>query len=335
MDVSVGVSPLGGIPLQGPPTGSNPELQGLQEISLTQVLKDHLTNRMNDIRVSTVGSRISKWGEGPIWWQDKLVYVDIEGHALVELELESGSEKVYPMGERIGTVVPRAGGGYLCAGDSGIYSFDPVTGKKNSLAAPEAHKRPDNRFNDGKCDPAGRFWAGTISTAKKTGDANLYMLDRDKQLSLKVPDVTNSNGICWNGAADMMYYIDTPTRQIRAYDYQNSSGDITNARVIIDTEAAGYDSSPDGMTIDAEDKIWVAFCHGACVVRFDPATGEKLRQVDIPAVETTACAFGGPKLDRLFVTTGIKKDADEPDAGKVFVIDGLGVRGVEAFAYQG
>jgi sugar lactone lactonase YvrE len=89
------------------------------------------------------------------------------------------------------------------------------------------------------------------------------------------------------------------------------------------------------MTIDAEDKLWVAFCHGGCVVRFDPKTGEKLEQIDIPAVETTACAFGGPDLDRLFVTTGIKKDADEPDAGKVFVIDGLGVQGVEAFAYKG
>ncbi len=147
--------------------------------------------------------------------------------------------------------------------------------------------------------------------------------------------MTNSNGICWNAAADTMYYIDTPTKQIRAYDYDKATGEIHNARVLIDTEAAGYDSSPDGMTIDEEDKIWVAFCHGGCVVRFDPASAEKIQQVDIPAVETTACAFGGKDLDRLFVTTGIKDGLNEPDAGKVFVVDGLGVRGVHAFPYQG
>jgi len=290
---------------------------------------------MKKITVQTVGSRISQWGEGPIWWQDKLVYVDIEGHALVELDPDSCEETVYDMGERIGTVVPRASGGYLCAGGTGIYTFDPASGKKESLADPEADKRPDNRFNDGKCDPAGRFWAGTISLVKKSGDANLYMLDAEHDLELKIPEVTNSNGICWNAAAHTMYYIDTPTRKIRAYDFDLENGRIAEAGVIVDTEAAGYDSSPDGMTIDAEDKLWVAFCHGGCVVRFDPKTGEKLEQIDIPAVETTACAFGGADLDRLFVTTGIKKDADEPDAGKVFVIDGLGVHGVEATAYTG
>jgi sugar lactone lactonase YvrE len=307
----------------------------MQQISLTQVLKDRLTHRMKNIKVSTVGSRISQWGEGPIWWQDQLIYVDIEGHALIELNPETGAEKTYPMGERIGTVVPRAGGGYLCAGDSGIYTFDPETGEKNNLADPEADKRPENRFNDGKCDPAGRFWGGTISTVKNTGDANLYCLDANHDLKLKISGVTNSNGICWSTQADRMYYIDTPTQQILAYDFDKTTGKISNSQVVVDTAAAGYDSSPDGMTIDAEDKIWVAFCHGGCVVRFDPATGEKLQQVDIPAVETTACAFGGPDLDRLFVTTGIKGDLDEPDAGKVFVIDGLGVKGVKAFAFGG
>lgn len=288
---------------------------------------------MSAITISTIGSRRSKWGEGPIWWRGKLAYVDIEGHALIELDPASGLERVYEIGERVGTVVPRAGGGYICAGDSGIYTFDPGTGAKYVLADPEAEKRPDNRFNDGKCDPAGRFWAGTISLVKHTGKANLYCLNEAGELSLKVPEVTNSNGICWNAAADTMFYIDTPTRQIRAYDFDQATGAISRARIVVDTEAAGYDSSPDGMTIDAEDKLWVAFCHGGCVVRFDPQSGEKVQQVDIPAVETTACAFGGAKLDRLFVTTGIHKSKTEDEAGKVFVIDGLGVKGLPACAY--
>ena len=106
-------------------------------------------------------------GRGPNFWDDHLLYVDIEGHALIRLNPENKEEKVWDIGERIGTVVPRQSGGFICAGDSGIYSFDQVTGVKTNIADPEEEKRPDNRFNDGKCDPCGRFWAGTISTVKR------------------------------------------------------------------------------------------------------------------------------------------------------------------------
>ncbi len=277
-----------------------------------------------------ISKRVSRWGEGPLWWDGALLYVDIEGHSLVKLDPLTGEEQVWDVGERIGTVVPARDGDCLYAGDSGIVRFNPDTGQKTLLADPEAALRPDNRFNDGKCDPAGRFWAGTISLAKKTGTAKLYCLDTDGKLHLKIPEVTNSNGICWSGDARTLYYIDTPTRQIRAYDYDNASGNIANARITIDTDALGFDSSPDGMTIDAGDQLWVAFCHGGCVAQFDPAAGRLLRKIDLPCLETTACAFGGPDLDRLFVTTGIHKTIKEADAGKVFVIDGLDVQGVPA-----
>ncbi len=290
---------------------------------------------MADLSIKTIGERVSTWGEGPVYWEDHLLYVDIEDHKLVRLEPETGDEAIWDMGERIGTVVPRTSGGYLCAGDTGIYTFDPNTGEKNNLADPEPDKRETNRFNDGKCDPAGRFWAGTISLVKNTGDAALYMLDAAGTLSLKVPQVTNSNGICWSLDATKMYYVDTPTKHVRVYPYDNDSGEIGSPEILVDTEAKGYDSSPDGMTIDADGNLWVAFCHGGCVVCFDAQTGEQLRKVDLPCVETTACAFGGPNLDRLFVTTGLHKTLQESEAGRVFVIDGLGVRGVPAFAYDG
>jgi sugar lactone lactonase YvrE len=125
------------------------------------------------------------------------------------------------------------------------------------------------------------------------------------------------------------------TKQIRAYDYDNASGAISNATIAVDTGDHGYASSPDGMTIDANGNLWVAFCHGGCVTCFDPTAGKELRKVELPCLETTACAFGGPNLDRLFVTTGIHSKLEEADAGKVFVIDGLGVQGVPAFAYKG
>ena len=289
----------------------------------------------DSISITPIGSRISKWGEGPIFWNEHLLYVDIEGHALICLNPKNGEEQVWEIGERIGTVVPRQSGGFVCAGDSGIYSFDPETGEKKSMADPESDKRPDNRFNDGTCDPSGRFWAGTISTVKKTGDANLYMLDVNGDLSLKVPGVTNSNGICWNAKADRMYYIDTPTKEIWAFPFNNQLSELGEKQVVLNTEDAGLDGSPDGMTIDSEGMLWVAMCHGGLVVRINPETQAVVQQISFPCVETTACAFGGASLDRLFVTTGIHKSLEEENAGHVFVVDGIGVRGVEAFAYSG
>ena len=150
--------------------------------SLTPRPRSLIKAGMSTLSIKTIGTHISKWGEGPIWWNDRFIYVDIRAHKLITLNPENGEEQIYEMGERIGTVVPRSGGGFLCAGDSGIYSFNPKTGDTQNLADPEADKRPDNRFNDGKCDPAGRFWAGTISLVKNTGDAALYMLDTDGAL---------------------------------------------------------------------------------------------------------------------------------------------------------
>ena len=286
--------------------------------------------------IKTIGKQISQWGEGPIWWGNSLFYVDIAGNKLLRLKPHTSEETIWEIGERIGTIVPSEDDDeVIYAGDTGYVRFNLKTGSKTTLADPEASMRGKNRFNDGKCDPAGRFWAGTISMVKDTGSANLYCLDTDGSLSLKVSGVTNSNGICWNADATKMFYIDTPTQNVRAYDYDLESGAISNARVVVDTVAHGYNSSPDGMTIDADGMLWVAFCHGACVVRFDPQKDKELQRVDLPCIETTACAFGGENLDRLFITTGIKADLKETDSGKVFVIDGLGVKGVPAFAFKG
>ena len=291
---------------------------------------------MNTATTQVIGDTVSQWGEGPIWWAEQLYYVDIEGYKLRSLHPESGEEAEWDVGERIGTVVPsKETDELIYAGETGYVRFNLKNGKKTPLADPEESLRGKNRFNDGKCDPAGRFWAGTISMVKDTGSANLYCLDTDGSLSLKVSGVTNSNGICWSPDATTMYYIDTPTKEIRAYDYDLATSDIKNPRAVVDTATHGYASSPDGMTIDSEGMLWVAFCHGGCVVRFDPTKDKELLRVDLPCIETTACAFGGANLDRLFVTTGIKAGIDEPEAGRIFVIDGLGVQGLPAFAFKG
>ena len=290
---------------------------------------------MSELTIEQIGSRSSKWGEGPIFWQDHLYYVDIEGHALIRLNPQNGEEKIWDMGERIGTVVPCQSGDLLCAGDSGIYRFNPLDGSKISLADPEAEKRPDNRFNDGKCDPGGRFWAGTISTVKKTGDASLYQLDESGSLTRMIPGVTNSNGICWDQEKKLMYYIDTPTQKVTVYDYDLANGKIENSRTAVDFTKFGIEGSPDGMTMDVEGMLWVAMCHGGAVLQINPDTGELLRKVLLPCVETTACTFGGNRLDRLFVTTGIHKTLEEAGAGHVFVVDGLNAQGTPAQPYHG
>jgi sugar lactone lactonase YvrE len=290
---------------------------------------------MSNLSIEQIGLRSSKWGEGPIFWQDHLYYVDIEGHALVRLNPQTGEEKIWDLDERIGTVVPCQSGDLLCAGDSGIYRFNPLDGSKISLADPEAEKRPDNRFNDGKCDPGGRFWAGTISTVKKTGDASLYQLDESGSLKRMISGVTNSNGICWDQEKKLMYYIDTPTQKVTVYDYDLANGKIENSRIAVDFTKFGIEGSPDGMTMDVEGMLWVAMCHGGAVLQINPDTGELLRKVLLPCVETTACTFGGNRLDRLFVTTGIHKTLEEAGAGHVFVVDGLNAQGTPAQPYHG
>ncbi len=273
-------------------------------------------------------------GEGPIWWQDALHYVDIEAHRVLRYDPVSGTETPWDVGERVGTVVPRSRGGYVIAGDNGFSFLDPASGAKTPIADPEPDKKPQNRFNDGKCDPQGRFWAGTISTVKQTGDARLYMLDTDLQVQEKYGPVTNSNGICWDAGGETMYYIDTPTKKVLAFDFEVESGAISNPHAVVDTAVLGIEGSPDGMAIDELGHLWVAICHAGTVICFDPRNGAELDRVDFPCIETTAPAFGGPELSTLYVTTGQKPGLEEPLAGRLFSVD-LGVRGVPSTPFAG
>jgi sugar lactone lactonase YvrE len=282
------------------------------------------------IQVEPVGQYLSVWGEGPIWHQNRLLYVDIETHKILAYDPLTQGEKIWNVGERVGTVVPRAKGGLVWAGDSGFHFLDETTGQSTPIGDPEPDL-PDNRFNDGKCDPAGRLWAGSICL-KKRPEAALYCLHTDLRIEKKFSPVTNSNGIIWTHDAATMYYIDTPSKKIRSFDFDASTSAISNERILWDTSEDS--SSPDGMTIDSEDRLWIAFCHGAKVVCFDPTTRTIVEQIDFPAVETTACAFGGPELRDLYVTTGLKPGLSEPLAGRLFVCR-PGAQGVAAEAFAG
>ncbi len=283
------------------------------------------------IRTEPVGHIRSQWGESPIWWRGALYFVDIAGHRVHRFDPADGSERSWDVGQRVGTVVPRESGGLVIAGDQGFLFLDEETGALTPIANPEADK-PDNRFNDGKCSPDGRFFAGTISLTKKTGDAKLYRLDPDLSLHEAFGPVTTSNGIVWSADGKTVFYIDTPRREVLAFDYYED-GHLHNLRSVI---ATGHiDASPDGMAIDANGHLWIAFCHGGCVSCFDPSNGNELHRIALPCLETTACAFGGPDLADLFVTTGIRQSANEEHAGRLFAIRGLKVHGLPSNAFAG
>jgi sugar lactone lactonase YvrE len=282
------------------------------------------------VKPEPISNHVSVWGEGPIWHQDRLIYVDIESHKILAFTPATGEEKIWNVGQRVGTVVPRAQGGLVWAGDDGFFFLNENTGVSTPIANPEPDLA-DNRFNDGKCDPAGRFWAGTIHL-KKQPSAALYCLHTDLRVEKKFSPVTNSNGIIWSRDGGTMFYIDTPSKKIRAFDFDTATSAITNERVIWDTSADT--SVPDGMTIDNQDRLWIAFCHGAKVVCFDPATKTVEQQIDFPCIETTACAFGGPDLQDLYITTGLKPGLEEPLAGRLFVCR-PGATGVPSSAFAG
>jgi sugar lactone lactonase YvrE len=236
----------------------------------------------------------------------------------------------------IGTVVPRKSGGMALAMEKGFYFLNDDNGETTLITNPESNI-PENRFNDGKCDPAGRFWAGTMSMNGERATGSLYCLNTDLSVTKKLEGVSISNGIVWSPEKDEMYYIDTPTREIWAFDYDMSTAVISNKRVIATIpEDEGF---PDGMTIDSEGMIWVAHWEGWKVSRWNPGTGTKLGEVELPAARVTSCAFGGEKLDDLYITTartGLKEEEinNQPHAGGLFYVK-TGVKGLPAYQFGG
>lgn len=277
-------------------------------------------------------------GEGALWdEQAQLLYwVDILSNMLYRYDPATGENQRWDVGEHVGTVVLRESGGVLLALHDGFAAFALESHQLTLIADPEADQ-PGNRFNDGKCDPAGRFWAGTMAYENQTTQGSLYRLDADLRVHKMVGDIGISNGIVWNEAADTMYYIDSMAYNVRAFDYDNATGDLANERVVIRVEKRM--GLPDGMAIDAEGMLWVAHFGGSCVRRWNPQNGALLEQIDLPTAQITSCAFGGPDLDILYITSAANgyREADfarEPHAGGLFAAK-PGVQGVPSFRFAG
>lgn len=277
-------------------------------------------------------------GEGALWdEQAQLFYwVDIMSNALYVYNPATGQNRLYDIGQHVGTVVLRQSGGVMLALANGFAEYDLASGKLTILSDPESHL-PGNRFNDGKCDPGGRFWAGTMAYADQSTQGSLYRLDADLSVHKMLGNIAISNGIVWSHDKRTMYYIDTMVHNVRAFDYDNASGDISNERVAIPESPEMR--MPDGMAIDADGNLWVAHFGGGCVRCWNPHTGQLIDQIDLPAKQITSCAFGGAELDTLFITSAaIGLDAEalakQPLAGSLFSVK-PGVTGALTYRFAG
>jgi sugar lactone lactonase YvrE len=239
-------------------------------------------------------------GEGPCWdpVAGVLYWTDIPACQVHRLAADR-THTVWDTGQPVGAIVPRAGGGLVLAAKDGFWTLDPVTGRQALLA----HAEPDvpgNRMNDGACDKAGRFFAGTMAEDESPGAGALYRLGTDHEVTRVLGGVSVSNGIGWSLDESRMYYVDSPTHGIDVFDYDAASGTIGNRRVF--TSVGGDGVMPDGLAVDADGCVWVALWGGGALARYGP-DGRLKQTLEVPAANVTCCAFGGSDLGTLYITT--------------------------------
>lgn len=276
-------------------------------------------------------------GEGAIWNNklSELAFIDIEKGILYRYTPHNQSIISTELGSKVGTVVPlEYQKGYAVATQQGIVHLTQDNPVHTLLAHPETDK--SIRYNDGKCDPAGRFYVGTMALNGARGKGSLYLIDSMLNSTKVLADVTISNGLVWSANGSSLYYIDTPTRKVAEYKVDSATGTLLFVRdAIVIAYSLGY---PDGSTIDADGNIWIAMWGGASVTCWNPESGTLLHKVDVPALNVTSCAFGGENLNTLYITTasvGIPDDEKNawPEAGKLFAVQ-LPVKGVPANSWK-
>jgi len=232
--------------------------------------------------------------------KQRLFWVDIEGYKLHLLDPDSGKTKSWSFDEMIGAAVPMKNDHLLLAMEKGLATFDERSEVLTKLEVLE-NSNPKIRFNDGKVGPDGNFWVGTMDKKCVPKAGNFFRLTADLKSSLQIPETSVSNGMAWTANRKTFYYIDSPTFKIRAFDFDIENGSISKPRTVIQVpEEYG---SPDGMSIDEEDMLWVAHWGGNCIRRWNPQTGKVLKKVQVDAPHVTSCCFGGKDLKTLYITS--------------------------------
>ncbi len=271
----------------------------------------------------------AKLGEGPSWdaATQTLYWIDI-----LNKRLYAGTELLAELDAYPGCAAPCRNGHLIVGTRFDILDFDPST-KRSTVLATLNSEPANNRVNDGKCDPAGRFLLGTMDMDnERDPTGSLYSFDGAVRPLLN--GLIISNGIAWSPDLKTMYHTDTPTRLVKAYDYDVETGTLARPRGVIEVPAElGW---PDGMTSDREGNLWIAMWGGAKVTRWSPQ-GRLIGQVAVPALNTSSCVFGGKNLDELYVTSARKgmteaQLAEYPLTGGLFRV-ATNTRGMETFVF--
>ncbi len=281
----------------------------------------------------------SSLGESPVWDRtiQAVYWVDILEGDIHQYFPKQKTHIIRNIGHTVGAIALRKKGGLIAVLKDGFAEVDFEKKTVKYIIDSESHIS-ENRFNDGKCDPVGRFWAGTMSKGGIKRTASLYFLDTDKAVRLMESNIKCSNGMAWSLDHKTMYHIDSPSRQVVAYDYEKNTGNIKNKTIVI-VIPSEY-GMPDGMTIDNEGMLWIACWGGWRVCRWNPYTGKLLEQFKFPVSQITSCTFGGENLGDLYVTsarTGLNNERlkNEPAAGCLFVIKNSGFFGIPGHEFLG
>ncbi len=278
-------------------------------------------------------------GEGPIWdvERQRLWFIDSLGRRIFSCTGQGGEILAWTVPSAIGSMALRSGGGAIVALQDGFHSLDFDSGELHHIIDPEP-ERPGNRLNDGKVDGSGRFLCGSMDMSETDPTGTLWRLDPDMSLHRLEDNIICSNGPCFSPDWRTLYFADSFTGKIRAYDYDAKTGTPSNRRVFADlpNDRGG---APDGATVDREGYVWSACVFDGRIHRFAP-DGSIDRVIEMPVCKITSLAFGGPQLDTLFVTSMAepplpRHPGDGPLRGATFRIDGLGVKGLPEPRFKG
>jgi sugar lactone lactonase YvrE len=278
-------------------------------------------------------------GEGTFWdvRDEVLWWIDIWGRKIHRFDPKTGENRSYESPEYLGCLATRENGGLIVTMVSGFFFFDPATGRFDPIFDPEA-EMPDTRFNDGKTDRQGRFWSGSMfeaeGPARKIG--SLYRMDEDLSVHKMVEGIGCSNGLAWSPDSRTMYYTDSHTTLVWAWNFDPVTGGIENRRVFVDVKDTG--GVVDGATVDAEGCYWATLPVTSKICRYDPA-GKLMTTIQLPTDLPTCVGFGGRDLDILYCTSAVLRRPPEKImgaelAGGLFAID-TGVRGIAEAPFKG
>lgn len=271
-------------------------------------------------------------GEGPVWdaRTETLYWIDI-----FNKRIYANGDVFLEADETIGCLSVRKSGGLIFTQRFSFWTCESDSSNLTLLSS-LADEPANNRFNDGKCDPHGRFLAGTMDMGEKDPNGCLYSFD-GKAMTKLWSNVTISNGLAWSPDHKTLYYIDTPTHEVKAFDYHLESGTVANMRVVVALpKPLGF---PDGMTSDLQGNLWIAMWGGAQITKWNPGTGQLLERIPVPAKNVSSCVFGGKNMNELYITSargGLDEEIlnEYPLTGSVFRLE-TNVEGMPAFEFAG